>query len=123
MNKNTIEWIVFGVSLALVAAVAGLLVHQHLTRGGGPPSIVTSASAPVETAGGYAVPVDVRNEGDHTAEDVRIQATLSWPGGEEHGEAVLPLLPYRSERRAWITFTRNPAAGNLRIRVLGYSEP
>ena len=37
MNKNTIEWIVFGVSLALVAAVAGLLVHQHLTRGDAPP--------------------------------------------------------------------------------------
>jgi uncharacterized protein (TIGR02588 family) len=123
MNKNALEWTVFGASLVLVVACAGLLVHQHFTRGNRPPSIVMSASTPVETAGGYAVPVDVRNDGDLTAEDVRIEATLSWSGGREHAQATLPLVPYRSERRAWIAFTRNPADGELRMRVLGYTQP
>ena len=123
MKKNTLEWAVFGASVALIAGVTVLLLYQHFTEGDDPASLVTTAGKAVETAGGYAVPIDVRNRGDVTAEDVRVQATLTFEGGAETGEAVLPYVPYRSQRRVWIAFSRNPGAGTLTVRVLGYREP
>ena len=123
MKKNTLEWTVFGVSLALIVAVVAVLLHQQFTGEGRPPSFVVTAGNAVETAGGYALPVDVRNEGDTSAEDVRLQATFESAAGTETGEALLPYVPYRSHRRAWITFSRDPRAGRVTVRVLGYREP
>lgn len=123
MKKNRLEWAVFAASLALIAGVVALLLHQHFTGGDRPASLVSTAGSAVETAGGYAVPIDVRNEGDRTAEDVRLHATLKWDAGVETGEALLPFVPYRSHRRAWIAFSRDPRGGTLTVRVLGYREP
>ncbi len=33
MNKNRLEWTVFGISLAIILVVAGLLLNEHLTDG------------------------------------------------------------------------------------------
>ncbi|HEY0876009.1 MAG TPA: hypothetical protein VGD94_21210 [Vicinamibacterales bacterium] len=123
MKKNWLEWTVFGISLALIVAVAGLLVYQEITGGESPASLVADAGVPTETAGGYAVPIDVRNVGDTSAEDVQVEATLTWAGGMERGEALIPLVPYRSKRRAWIAFSHDPRGGEIRVRVLGYREP
>lgn len=123
MKKNTLEWAVFGTSLVLIASVATLLLYQHFTGGDEPASLVTTIGSAVETAGGFAVPVEVRNEGDTTAEDVRLQATLKSESGIETGEALIPYVPYRSSRRAWIAFSGDPRAGHVTVRVLGYREP
>lgn len=123
MNKNTLEWAVFAISLVLIAGVAGLLLRQQFTGGQSPPSIAVTAGAAVATAGGFAVPLDVRNEGDTTAEEVTVEVSLRWEGGEERAEATLPYVPYRSRRRAWVVFPRDPRDGRLATRVLGYREP
>jgi uncharacterized protein (TIGR02588 family) len=123
MNKNFLEWTVFALSLALIAGVAGLLLRQHLTGSQSPPSLSVASDAPMPAGDGYAVPLDVRNDGGTTAEEVRIEARLTWPGGEERGETVLDYVPYQSRRRAWITFSRDPRQGQFRTRVLGYREP
>jgi uncharacterized protein (TIGR02588 family) len=123
MKKNTLEWTVFGISLALILVVAGLLLYQEVTAGDTPASLVARAGEARETAGGYVVPVEIRNEGDASAEDVQLEATLTWAGGAEKAEAVLPLIPYRSQRRAWIGFTHDPRGGEVKVRVLGYREP
>jgi uncharacterized protein (TIGR02588 family) len=123
MNKNTLEWAVFALSLALIAGVAGLLLRQQFTGSHSPPSIAVTAGAAVATAGGFAVPLDVRNVGDTTAVGVTIDVSLRWEGGEERGEATLPYVPYRSRRRAWVVFRQDPRDGRLAARVLGYREP
>jgi len=123
MKKNILEWIVFAASAALILTCVGLLVYRQLSSSGSPPSVSVATGDIVETTGGYAVAVRVRNDGDTTAEEVAIQATLSWPGGEEHGEITLAYVPYHSHRRAWIVFTRDPRQGRLHARVIGYREP
>lgn len=123
MKKNRLEWTVFGISLALILSVAGLLVYQEITGGDSPASLVARAGEARDTGDGYVVPVDVRNEGDTTAEEVQLEATLTWADGVERGEAVLPLVPYRSDRRVWIAFSHDPRDGEIRVRVLGYREP
>ena len=123
MDKNLLEWTVFGVSVALIGLVVGLLLHEHLTTGDGPADIALTLGAPVAAGGRYAVPVEVRNGGDTTAEDVHVQVALTGGGEEETSEVTLPYVPYRSQRRAWVTFSRAPASGGLAARVLGYREP
>lgn len=123
MKKNTLEWIVFAASAALILTCVVLLVYRQLSGSGSPPSVAVQTGEIVETTGGYAVAVRVRNDGDTTAEEVAIEATLSWPGGEEHGEITLAYVPYHSHRRAWVVFTRDPRQGRLEARVIGYREP
>ena len=123
MKKNTLEWTVFGLSLALIAGIVILLVHEHLAGENRPPSIAANVGEAVATSGGYAVPIDVRNDGDTTAEEVQVEGSLTWEGGSERGEAVLSFVPYRSERRAWIAFSHDPRNGKLEVRVVGYREP
>ena len=122
MNKNRLEWIVFGISLALIAIVAGLLVHEQLTTGNRPADIVLTLGTPVTSGNGHAVPIEVRNAGDTSAEDVHISVTLS--GAQpETSDVSVPYLPYRSSRRAWVMFSRDPGTARLDARVLGYREP
>lgn len=124
MNKNPLEWTVFGVSLALIAATAAVLVHAHVTRGHRPAAIVVATGTPLAQSGGvYAVPLDVSNEGDTTAQAVTIEVELSGGGAEERSQVELAFVPPGSRRRAWVTFTHDPGNRSVKARVLGYEEP
>ena len=122
-RKNALEWSVFAASLALILVVVIVLVHAHVTSEDRPPSIAVSIGDAIQAPEGYAVPLLVRNEGDRTAEDVHLEVVLATAAGEERATAVISFVPHRSERRAWVTFSRDPAAGRLTLRVLGYEEP
>ena len=123
MNKTRLEWTVFGISVLLIVGVVAVLVQQQFTAGHAPPSIAIATGEAIRTSGGFAVPVEVQNRGDVTAAEVRIEATLTWPGGTEVGGTTVAFIPYRSHRRAWIAFSRDPRDGEIKVRVLGYREP
>lgn len=123
MNKNRLEWTVFGVSLTLILCVVALLVREQVAGSRRPAALAVTVGEPVRTGESFAVPIDVANQGDTTAEDVRVEAVGTWGSASERGETVLPFVPYRSHRRAWLTFTRDPGSGRLTARVLGYREP
>lgn len=122
MKKNVLEWTVFGISVAIIAAVAGLLLHRHFTAGDRPVDIVLTVGPPVASRGGYSVPIDVRNDGDTSAEDVHIAVKLGGAAGEE-ADLTIPFVPYRSSRRGWVMFLGDPGTARLDARVLGYREP
>lgn len=121
--KNRLEWTVFGVSLAMVAALACWLLYAHLTSARTPPSLRLDLGEATRTESGFAVPITVTNVGDTTAADVRIEVVSTAGDAAERSEADIDLVPYRSSRRAWVTFTDDPRRGTLRARVLGYKEP
>ena len=123
MKKNPLEWTVFGISLALLAGVVGLLLHAHVTSGKQPPVLQVTLGQAIAQEGTYAVPLEVRNDGDTTAEAVVIEVVLSDAGIEERAETQLAFVPHGSRRRAWVTFQQNPEGRALRARVLGYQEP
>ena len=122
-QKNTLEWMVFSASVVLIAAVVGVLVYAAVTSEGRPPSVSVTSGSAIAAAGGFAVPLDIRNDGDTTAEDVQIEVTLTIGSEKERGSAVLPFVPHRSHRRAWVTFKNDPGRGTLDARVVGYREP
>lgn len=122
-KKNTLEWIVFSISVVLIAGVVGILLYGTLTSEGRPPSLSITPGPAEVTAGGFAVRLDVHNGGDTTAEDVQVEVTLTSGNEKERSSAVLPFVPHRSYRRAWVTFKTDPARGTLEARVVGYREP
>lgn len=121
MKKNLLEWTVFGISLTLIAIVAGLLLREHFTTGDGAPDLIVMLGRAERSGQGYAIPVDVRNGGDRSAEDVQLTVTLhSVPS--EQTDITIPYVPYRSVRRVWVMLSREPGAGPLDARVTSYRE-
>ena len=123
VKKNWLEWTVFGLSALLIAAVIGFLAYESATIGDAPPDIHVQIGTPQPRSGYFAVPVEVANKGDHTAEGVQVEVVLKGSGEEETGNFEIQFLPRRGSREAWVTFKRDPRNGTLEARVLGYEKP
>ena len=123
VKKNWVEWTVFGFSALLIAAVIGFLLYESATIGDAPPDIQVQIGSPEPRTGYFAVPIEVMNKGDHTAEGVHIEVVLRTGGKEETGDFEIQFLPRRGSREAWVTFKSDPSAGTLEARVLGYEKP
>ncbi len=125
VEKNWLEWVVFGVGLALVASTLGFLVYDGATGGGAPPAVEVTLGEPRPTGHNFIVPVTVTNHGGQTAEGVTVEVTLEGAGGgePERGELTVAFLPRRATREGWVAFRTDPRAGRLTPRVLGYEKP
>ena len=124
VEKNWLEWTVFGVGLALVAGTLGYLVYDGVTAAGDPPAVEVTLGEPRPTGHNFIVPVTVTNHGEETAEGVTVEVTLEAAGAPpERGELTLAFLPRRATREGWVTFRTDPRAGRLTPRVLGYEKP
>ena len=122
-KKNWLEWSVFALSALLIAAVISFLVYETATIGNAPPDIHVQIGEPQPRTGYFAVPIQVLNKGDHTAEGVHVQVVLKAGGNEETGDFEIAFLPRRGSREAWVTFKSDPRQGTLETRVLGYEKP
>jgi uncharacterized protein (TIGR02588 family) len=116
-EKNWLEWVVFAVSAVLVACVIGQLSFDAIGVDGEPPRLEIELGEPREQGGAYAVEVTIRNDGDNTAEAVRVEVI----SGGERGELEFEFLPRHSFKRGWVTFTKPPVG--MQARVLGYKAP
>lgn len=123
VQKNALEWSVFTVSLLLTAGVVFVLLYAHVTNENRPPAIRIVTGTPHPAGDGFAVPLDVFNDGDVTAEEVEIEVALSAGGAEERSAVTLSFVPHGSRRRAWVGFKQDPSNGKLDARVVGYREP
>jgi uncharacterized protein (TIGR02588 family) len=125
VRKNLLEWVVFGVSLVLVAGVVGHLVYEGVRMEGRPPEVLVRTGEPVERGGAFVVPVTLTNTGDQTAEGVSVEVVLEGADGAEgeRGEFAVAFLPRGATREGWVTFTTDPQLGRLRPRVKGYEKP
>lgn len=123
-EKNWLEWVVFGISLALVVGALGFLGYDALTTGEDPPIIEVRLGSPQAREYNYLVPVTVINHGDGTAEGVLIEVTLERDGEElESGAFEIPFLPRNSTGEGWVTFTVDPASASMTAHVRGYEKP
>lgn len=123
INKNWLEWTVFGVSATLIALVIGFLIFESATMGDALPDIQLVTGTPQTRTGYFALPLEVTNKGDQTAEGVHIEVVLRSGGKEERADLEIAFLPRRGTREAWVTFKTDPRQGTLEARVLGYEKP
>jgi uncharacterized protein (TIGR02588 family) len=122
LEKNTLEWTVFGIGLILVMATLGYLLREASTTGSSPPELVVHLGTPRRVTEGFQVPVTVVNRGDRAAEGVSVMVTLA---AKEREEAVLNIafLPHQSRREGWVTFRGDPRDGNLQVGPVVYASP
>ena len=123
ITKNWLEWSVFGVSAALIALVIGFLIFESATIGDALPDIEVKTGTSEARTGYFAVPLEVTNKGDQTAEGVHIEVVLRLGSKEERADLEIAFLPRRGAREAWVTFKTDPRQGALEARVLGYEKP
>ena len=123
-QKNWIEWIVFGLSLILVAGVLGFLLFTSVTLGDSPPDLKIHLS-PAQPEGKYfRVPVKIKNNGDQTAEGVQVEVVFNQgKPTEETATFTAAFLPRHSSREGAAIFKTDPRKGVLKARVLGYEKP
>lgn len=124
INKNPLEWTVFGISVLLIAGVAGVLVHASRLPEAPPELRVSTGPATRLPNGAYQVAVTVFNEGNETAEQARIEVVL-WSGDREIERSgfTIAFVPRKSSRQGWVTFGRDPRCCTLVARAAGFERP
>jgi uncharacterized protein (TIGR02588 family) len=122
LEKNTLEWTVFGIGLILVMATLGYLLREASTTSASPPDLVVHLGTPQRVTEGFQVPVTVVNRGDRAAEGVSVIVTLA---AKEREEVVLNIafLPHQSRREGWVTFRGDPRDGNLQVGPVVHASP
>ena len=125
VEKNWLEWVVFGVGLLLVLSTLAYLVYDGATSADTPPDIEVRLGEPRRGGPGFLVPVTVFNRGGETAGGVTVEVVLEGAGSPEpeRGEFTLAFLPRRGTREGWVAFRSDPRAGRLTARALGYERP
>ncbi len=123
IQKNWLEWMVFGVSAVLLLLVISFLGYEAATLGDALPDIQLQTGTPEARSGYFAVPIEVTNKGDQTAEGVHIEVVLRSGRQEERSDIDIQFLPRRGKREAWVTFKTDPRTATLEARVLGYEKP
>jgi uncharacterized protein (TIGR02588 family) len=125
VEKNWLEWAVFGVSLVLVACTLGFLAYEGFgSAGDAPPELRVELGTPERRGEHFLVPVTVRNGGGQTAEGVTVEVALERDGSPpERGEFSVAFLPRGGQREGFVTFRTDPRSARLVPRVLGYEKP
>ena len=125
IEKNWLEWVVFGVGLVLVVSTLAYLVYDGATAAGTPPDVEVRLGEPRRGGRGFLVPVTVVNRGGETAEGVTVEVVLEGAGSPEpeRSEFTVAFLPRGGAREGWVVFRSDPRAGTLTARAHGYEKP
>jgi len=122
-RRNGAERTVFAVSAAILLAVVGLLVVD-LVGTDDPAAPVATVSEPRRLGDAFIVPVEVRNDGDGTAFDVEVRATLTTDdAAADEGTVVVAFLPGGDTEEVVFRFTTDPAEGELKVEVTSFAVP
>lgn len=121
-----IEWIVGGVSAALVAAMLGFLLVDGVLREDAPPVLTTTVESIDEMPRGtFRVAVRVANDGDLTAGSVEIEGEIRDAGDAEieTSSVTIAYVPAHSSAKATLLFDEDPRRHDLRVTPKGFGEP
>lgn len=124
-NKNKLEWIVFAISLLLVAAILGYLSYQVYTEKEETPDILVELMPDPSDHNPYRYLVSVHNRGGQTAETVTIEVAMKMDGQEvEKAELQIAFVPKESTREGWVNFSKSPAqADTVEAHVRSFEKP
>ena len=122
--KHPLEWVIFALSLVVVAGTVGTLAWEAVRGDASPAALSVELGRPEPRGGAWAVPVTVHNRGDETAEGVQVEVTLEAPGAApETAGFEAAFVPRGSKRAGWVTFRSDPSRGRLSGRAAGYETP
>lgn len=122
-GKNALEWVVFGMSSALVIAMIVVLIMTAIRWEGRPPDLEAKLGEPELKDRVVTVVVEVTNHGDIAASDVEIGVFRSAGGEEQSSNVVLDFVPRHGTRRGQVSFPNATEAGSFKVTGIGFAEP
>ncbi|MBB6611712.1 hypothetical protein H7F15_11740 [Pontibacter sp. Tf4] len=124
-RKNWLEWLVFGLSLAMLLGILGYLTYQTVIYKNTDPEVYAKGVPDPSELAPNRYKVTVYNKGGTTAEAVIVEFTLYSQGQEpEVSELTIPFSPKESEREGWVIFRSSPAtADSVVARIVSYKKP
>jgi uncharacterized protein (TIGR02588 family) len=118
------EWIVGGLGATILVGTIVTLLWGAVSSGRLPPDLAPRVERVWTLAHGHVVEISVRNDGDQAAASVTLAGELRLgDGGVERRAITLDYVPARSEGAGGLVFDADPAEGELRLSVEGWSEP
>jgi uncharacterized protein (TIGR02588 family) len=122
-GRTTAEWVTFGVSCAVLLIVVALVVVQ-LVGEHDPAAPEAHRVGPVRVVGGqHFVDVAVTNQGDASAANVQVNASLVVDGVTTEGDQIIDFLAGGETEDLVFVFDDDPVDGELTVAVTGYGVP
>jgi uncharacterized protein (TIGR02588 family) len=119
-----LEWLLGSIGALMVAGAIGFLAWSGAVNGDSLPDIRVEVVRVIEQRNGWLVQVSAFNEGGSAASEVTVGGEFTASDGTvESAELRLDYLPSGSGRQGGLFFSRDPRAGGLKVRALGYAEP
>ena len=117
-EKSWLEWLVFALSSTLLVALVGYLLRDMAQDNGTPPDLRIELGEPTRSAHGFVVPVEVLNQGDQTAMEIKIE--VAHEGNRvESSTLEFDFLSSQEKMSGWVGFSGAPT-GKFTPRVVGY---
>lgn len=104
LEKNWLEWLVFGISVVLVIGIIGYLLYLEFMPAGKDFDYEVGFKEVQEINGRYLVPVNIKNKSNQSVQDVALEIT----SGGETADLQLDYLPRHSHRDATVFFKEKP---------------
>lgn len=123
-RTSPLEWVVAGISTLLVLGAVTFLLYGALGSPETPPLITLEVESVLPVGGSYLLEFRAHNRGGETAAGLVVEGEIrSDTGVVEKSQVTVDYVPARGSRKGGLFFTRDPRAGRLEIRPLGYSRP
>jgi uncharacterized protein (TIGR02588 family) len=117
------EWVTFaGCCVVLLVLIATVVAQLRGPQA--PPSPVATISAPpLQDGGRYRVEVTVKNQGDMTAANVQVAASLTIGDKDVTGDQTVQFLAGGEDQELVFYFRDDPGRGVLTVDVTGFASP
>ncbi|MBW3623537.1 MAG: hypothetical protein KY468_09030 [Armatimonadetes bacterium] len=116
-GRKLAEWISLGISVLLIAWIAGFLLFEAMQADG--PHVLAEAKLLFDKMerkeNTYILPMEVSNKGEHAIRSLRIQVTYDPPDGkEESRDVTLDYLGEGSTQEMYLYFQHDPKTLNVK---------
>jgi uncharacterized protein (TIGR02588 family) len=128
-DRSIAEWVTFGISLAILLGLVGLVLYLALTKGDKPINLEAKPQLEMvrQTGDNFYLPVEISNLGDETAEEVEVEVILTAEGDgggkEETRQFTIQFLPRRATEEGYVIFQTDPRKGNIKVVIHSYIDP
>lgn len=125
-GRTTVEWITLGISVMIVASLVGLITYLYVSGGSTPAVIEVKPQFDQirQVQDQYYLPIEIRNVGGETAEEVTVQISLVSANGQTASvEVTIDFLAGHGRMKATVAFSEDPRQGEVMVDVVSYLEP
>lgn len=122
-GRTIAEWITFAVAALILAGVVAVIGADAIATHR-PPAFTTTVATTAERNGAHYITVEVHNEGDTTASDVKVDAQLQQNGSTvERATQTLDFLAGQERRQLTFVCTHDPRQAQLQTGVSAFQVP